>query len=352
MGERSDLFSRLFKKIIKYFEEKSKMIKSKIIIGVLSIVVNILLVMGCSNSHKQVDKKNATAHDSAVSHEGEHIYACPMHTEIIGKAGDVCPKCGMKLEHNDNAVVLNSDKYKMKFVTNPAIIQTGKPVALAMTPQIIGKENELVPLDVVHEKKIHFIMVSKDLSWFDHQHPEYNASGSYDLNYTFKKAGDYMLFADYKPSGGNHTVDKIIVKVTGKVLPSKTYSQAQLNSKVDGFEVTLSSEDGKFESGSLQHIKGVISQGGKSVDPNTLENYLGAKAHMVVIGVEDKNYLHVHPGVENGNFDLHTTFDKPGIYRGWLQFQSAGQVHTADFVFKVEKGSSKVKDEMKSMKGM
>ena len=48
-------------------------------------------------------------------------------------------------------------------------------------------------------------------------------------------------------------------------------------------------------------------------------------------------------GSENGNFYLHTTFEKPGMYRGWIQFQSEGKVHTADFVFKVAKGSGKEK---------
>ena len=72
------------------------------------------------------------------------------------------------------------------------------------------------------------------------------------------------------------------------------------------------------------------------MDASTLENYLGAKAHMVVIGVEEKQYLHVHPEVVNGKFDLHTTFEKAGVYRGWVQFQSNGKVHTADFVIVVK----------------
>ena len=42
------------------------------------------------------------------------------------------------------------------------------------------------------------------------------------------------------------------------------------------------------------HIGGVMMQNGKEVDVNTLEDYLGAKAHMVVVSLTDKKYLHVH----------------------------------------------------------
>ena len=79
---------------------------------------------------------------------------------------------------------------------------------------------------------------------------------------------------------------------------------------------------------------------GKEIDATTLEDYLGAKAHMVVISLEDKEYLHVHPDVANGKFDLHTTFKKPGIYRGWIQFQAEGTVHTIDFTMNVTAGSA------------
>ena len=90
---------------------------------------------------------------------------------------------------------------------------------------------------------------------------------------------------------------------------------------------------------------------GKEVDVNTLEDYLGAKAHMVVVSLAEKKYLHVHPSVEGGKFDLHTTFDKPGVYRGWIQFQSKGKVYTSDFVMNVAEGKTAGKDDaMKDMK--
>jgi hypothetical protein len=297
----------------------------------------IIALSSCSNTQKP---EKGTAMDSTTQqHSGEHVYACPMHPEVTGKEGDECSKCGMPLEHNDNAGKGNGNTYKMKFESRPSPVEAGRTSILSLTPQIAGRENEPVPLDIEHGKKIHFIMVSDDLSWFDHQHPEYASTGSYDLPYTFTSGGRYILFADYKPSGSNHALEKINIEVKGKTAPAKTYKEERLVSRTGEFEITLSpAEGGKFKAGSLQHITGVITKNGKAVDAGSLENYLGAKAHMVIIGMDDKNYLHVHPGVENGKFDLHATFVKPGIYRGWIQFQSAGKIYTADFVFRIDEG--------------
>lgn len=30
-----------------------------------------------------------------------HVFACPMHPEVMGKEGDKCSKCGMALVHKD-----------------------------------------------------------------------------------------------------------------------------------------------------------------------------------------------------------------------------------------------------------
>jgi hypothetical protein len=94
-------------------------------------------------------------------------------------------------------------------------------------------------------------------------------------------------------------------------------------------------DGGKLETGKPIHISGQVMKDGKVVDVNSLENYLGAKAHMVVISLTDKEYLHVHPDVQGGKFDLNTTFKKSGIHRGWIQFKSEGKVHTVDFVLNV-----------------
>lgn len=299
-------------------------------------ISSVVVFAACNDSG---DKKNASA-KTEMSHEGgDHIYACPMHPEVTGKEGDTCPKCGMKLEHNDNAGGPNN--VSMQFTYNPTSPKPGEEVTLSMTPKIKDKPTEQVPLDVEHTKKIHLIVVSDDLSWFDHIHPELNADGSYTVKEKFPAPGKYTLFADYKPSGANHTVDYLNVSVAGTVPAAKVYGADRLTSAAgDGFSVLLTPEGGKFLTNMPMHINGVVMLNGKEVDVTTLEDYLGAKAHMVVVSLTDKKYLHVHPSVEGGKFDLHTTFEKPGVYRGWIQFQSKGKIYTSDFVMNVAEGTA------------
>ena len=155
-----------------------------------SIALVCVAFLGFTACKNNPETKEATIekheHEAGEVNDGNHTFACPMHPEVIGKEGEKCPKCGMALEHNDNAGKGNGNTYKMEFTSNPNPIEAGKVSNLSLTPKIVGKDNEQVPLDIEHEKKIHFIMVSNDLSWFDHQHPEYKATGSYDLPYTFK----------------------------------------------------------------------------------------------------------------------------------------------------------------------
>jgi hypothetical protein len=54
-----------------------------------------------------------------------------------------------------------------------------------------------------------------------------------------------------------------------------------------------------------------------------------------MVEVGSKEFVHTHPSAEAGRLNIHTTFAKPGMYRTWLQFQTDGKLHTADFVLKV-----------------
>jgi hypothetical protein len=324
--------------------------------GITASICAAIFLGSCGNESQDKGEHNHE-HADSTSHSGAHTYMCPMNCEngkTYSEPGK-CPKCGMELEHNDNAGKSNVS-YFMQYSSSPSELEAGKEGMMSFTPKIKGKENDQVPLTLHHEKKIHLIIVSSDLSYFEHIHPEFNANGNYDIkvlakdkdftigkghNETkFENGGSYMAFADYNPDGGAHQLEKIKINIAGKPKPVVTYTKENRVSNVDGYKVELVPDDGVFLSGKGIHFDGKLSENGKAVDANTLENYLGAKAHMVVIGAEDMSYLHVHPEIENGNFHLHTTFDKPGIYRGWLQFQTKGKVHTAEFTIKVEQGKA------------
>jgi len=314
-----------------------------------------LLFSSCGNSGKEKTEASEHEHAEGETAGHEHTYACPMHADVTGKEGDTCPKCGMKLELVDDEKAANTNQYFMAFKAMPAV-EAGKVSMLSFTPSIKGNETEMVPLDIQHDKKLHLIVVSKDLSYFDHIHPEFQANGSYDINVLakdakyskgkfhnetrFEQGGEYVLFADYVPSGASHQLERIELNVTGTPYKAQKFMTSRIVGMVDGYEVSLVPEGGKFFSEGTSHIAGIIKKDGKEVSADSFENYLAAKAHVVVISEDTQNYLHVHPEVVDGRLDLHTAFGKAGIFRGWMQFQTNGQVHTADFVIKVEEGTA------------
>jgi len=53
------------------------------------------------------EEGDTTAHDEMEMDSTQMAYACPMHPEVTGKAGDACSKCGMKL------VAVNADSTKV-----------------------------------------------------------------------------------------------------------------------------------------------------------------------------------------------------------------------------------------------
>ena len=99
----------------------------KITIAIFAIA-SVAVFTACNNSG---DKKASTTDTTKteMAHEGgDHIYACPMHPEVTGKEGDTCPKCGMKLEHNDNAG--GPSNVSMQFTFTPSSPNANEEVTL------------------------------------------------------------------------------------------------------------------------------------------------------------------------------------------------------------------------------
>jgi hypothetical protein len=306
------------------------------------LAVTTLLAIACNNSGQTHTHTHADAHDHA------HAYICPMNCEK-GKTYDkpgTCPVCNMDLEEVHKGTEANKNEYFTAFSATPAQLVAGQAATLSFTPKVKGNESALVPLDLVHEKKMHVILVSDDLSTFNHIHPEYTATGSYDLkvlgksdkftngrgyNETrFDAGGKYWIFTDYKPSGGLNQVNKTEVNVDGTTAKSVAYTNEKRTVRTDGYDIVLG--EGGLKAGSPAQVSISITKGGKTVTPTMIENYLGAKAHVIMLETTTKEFIHTHPEPQGDTLLIETTFARPGTYRGWLQFQTDGVVHTADFV--------------------
>ena len=296
------------------------------------------ILFSCNANKGGGDATEST--EEVKEHEGEdhvHTFACPMHPEMQGHEGEKCNICGMPLEHMDHVPVKGN--YMMEFKTSATAIAAGKPVGFSFIPKNKDNISALVPLDVEHEKKIHLIVVSEDLSWFDHLHPEFQADGSYIVTETFPSGGKYLMYADYKPSGSTHQLEKIDVQVDGKSKPAISFTTPKTKANSEQYSVTLKPDGAQFLSNTEIHFDGQFTKEGKRFDVNGLQSYLGAKGHMVGIHMQSKNYVHLHPEVENDILHFHATFPEPGMYRAWLQFLVDDKLHTVDFTIMVVQGS-------------
>ncbi len=307
----------------------------------LLALAGILTVGSCSSETESSSATNAVTTptngpaEGTADHGGGHTYACPMHPEVTStKEGTQCPKCGMSLEHNDQ-VAGSGKTYEMKFVPTPTQVTAGQPTTLAFTPGEAGKAPAPVPLDVVHEKKIHLIIVSKDLGQFYHEHPTYTAAGDYKVQYTFPKGGDYVLFQDYTPTGAGHQLGRQPLTVKGAAYAPAKFKNDNMQWEKDGYQATLAF-DKDLKVGQLLGMKITITKNGQPV--TNLANYLGALGHVVVISEDTQSYLHVHPNDQADKgpvIGFNTNFEKPGLYRVFLQFNHAGTIHTGDFTINV-----------------
>ena len=303
----------------------------------LLALASVITVASCStdSASNTVTTPTAVAADTTAAHAaGGHTYACPMHPEVTStKDGAKCSKCGMNLVHND--AVSNGKAYQMKFEPRPMQLVAGQPAELTYTPQETGNEAAPVPLAVVHEKKIHLIIVRKDLSEFYHEHPEFTADGNYKAPFTFDKGGEYVLFQDYTPAGSGHQLGRQVVAVQGPQYAPVKFKADDMSWEQDGYAATLAF-DKPLTTGQLLGMKITLSKGGQPV--TDLASYLGALGHVVVISEDTERYLHVHPNDQADKgpvIGFNTNFEKPGLYRVFLQFNHAGNIHTGNFTINV-----------------
>lgn len=183
-----------------------------------------------------------------------------------------------------------------------------------------GQGRTVRHFDVEHTKRMHLIVVRRDMTGFQHLHPTERADGTWTVPAMLRDAGSYRVFADFSAGGRAHTLaDDLAVDgvVRSRPLPAPARGVA-----VDGMRVALREEGGEL-------VFDVTRTG----RPVAVEDYLGAKGHLVALREGDLAFLHVHPDANRLRFMAE--FPTAGRYRLFLQFKTGGRIHTAAFTKEV-----------------
>jgi hypothetical protein len=220
--------------------------------------------------------------------------------------------------------------------TEPAQPVAGKPTGLKL--MIHGPGGAVIKeFAVVHEQKVHLIIVRDGLDTFAHLHPNIDADGTMTTTYDFPTGGTYLLFADHQPAGGSQSTAQAQVKVTGETPPAPALTPNVPGKVVaDGLqaEVTIT---GGGKAGETMISFALADDAGQPV--SDLQPYMGAMGHLVVISSDGTQYVHAHPAESHSatknvvKFMAH--IPTPGLYKGWGQFRRTGEVRVVPFELKV-----------------
>jgi Domain of unknown function (DUF4396) len=212
--------------------------------------------------------------------------------------------------------------------------------------QITGGDGRAVRnFEVEHEKRLHLILARDDLTGFQHLHPRMSADGTWSTPVTIPEPGEYRVFADFKHDGKNQTLARDLT-VTGTAHRVRLPGPASTAITEDGYRVELSG--GESSAGTPTELGFQVTRDGEQI---ALEDYLGAKGHLVALRSTDLAYLHTHSsegeghggghdetgGGHGGTVMFETEFPSESRYRLYFQFKHRGQVQTAAFTRRVSR---------------
>ena len=280
----------------------------------LGIAAGVLLVLG------SLDSRTASATPPASPQHENHAAA------------------GGAPSHAPDTPSSNSFKWRV----DPASPVAGAPFTINY--EVRDPSGKTVrKFDIVHEKLTHLIVVSDDLGFFEHIHPEWR-DDHFEVKTSVPHAGNYRAFADVTPSGGKQVISRSAFTVGGgNPLPARPLAiDSNLTKEFAGLRVTLVPDTVPLHAGKAVMMTFRLTDTVSGQPVRDLDRYLGAFGHCTIISQDTERFLHTHPmderaGVARGGPDVvfHTSFPAAGLWKIWAQFNWHGKIITAEFVVSV-----------------
>jgi hypothetical protein len=226
---------------------------------------------------------------------------------------------------------VTQDGYRLQPISTTLAVGAPQPFQF----RILGPgDKPVTDYTTSHDKDLHLIVVRRDLSGFQHVHPELAGDGTWSIPVAVAAPGQYRVFADFQPAARSDGLTLgADVPAPGDYQP-RPLPAVERSTTVDGYTVTLT---GDLVPGSSSPLTLSVSKDGAPV--TDLQPYLGAYGHLVALRDADLAYLHVHPDGAPGDgktaagpgIVFHADVPSAGLYRLYLDFKHGGTVRTAEF---------------------
>ncbi|MEO8267266.1 MAG: hypothetical protein ABI706_17325 [Ilumatobacteraceae bacterium] len=227
-------------------------------------------------------------------------------------------------------VSIDADGFRIVPATLSLAADTAAPYAF----RIVNADGATVTdFDITHERRLHLIVVSRNLVDYHHLHPTQDAHGVWTADVPALPAGSYRVFADTRPTGADGiTLGTDLAVGPGVADPGVASAPGETTATVDGLTIELSGTPAVGES----LLTFSVSRDGEAIVPDP---YLGASGHLVALRAGDLAFLHVHPlgdaTERTPAVRFAAAFPTPGTYRLFLDFSIDGAVRTAAFTIEV-----------------
>jgi hypothetical protein len=194
--------------------------------------------------------------------------------------------------------------------------------------RIVDRDGRAVrDFDIEHTKRMHVIVVRRDLTEFQHLHAAMGPDGTWSTPLRLRDAGSYRVFADFSHAGRPTTLAGDL-RVDGAADLEALPAPQPVATSDGGYDVRLAA--GATRPGRDTMLRFTVTKTGR---PVVVEPYLGAGGHLVALREGDLAFLHVHPfeHAKGDSIGFEATFPTEGNYRLFLQFRVAGRVQTVAF---------------------
>jgi Heavy metal binding domain len=253
-------------------------------------------------------------------------FVCPMDPDVRSGKPARCPRCGMQLV----AGIPDPAEYLVDLKLEPRAVKPGIPVR--MTFRVLSPDGRKLvnKFDLIHERLFHLFVISQDLRFFIHDHPELQPDGSFAITLTLPFGGGYRVLCDFYPSGGTpQMIAKTVLLPGAGGKPDLRANTAEKSG--ENLRVNLKTEPSKPLAGQKTMLFFHLEPA------DGLEPYLGAWGHMLAASGDLIDLMHAHPAWEEGGprIQFNVIFPRPGLHRIWVQFQRLSVVNTVAFDLQV-----------------